>query len=156
MTEEKVQLEKSVQEQREKAEAEKSRYKEAAVMEHKKLTEALEVNLAAMKRAAQAEVEELRATVTGETDRIRAAAQKKEHELTEALTQAIRKAGEIEGQLKLAEGRTKALESEVEKKVNEKDLVLQELESLRADYNWAIQSRDALVTEMDELRNMLK
>jgi chromosome segregation ATPase len=126
------------------------------VQEHKKLTDALAVNLAAMKKTAEAEVEELKASATRESDKLKAAAQKREHELTEALTQAMRKAGEAEGQLKLTEGRTKALESEIERKGTEKDAVLQELASLRNDYDWALQSRDALAAEMDELRSMLK
>ena len=44
----------------------------------------------------------------------------------------------------------------MEKNINEKDLVLQELESVRADFKVAIQSREALVAEVAELRNMLK
>jgi len=156
MTEEKEQLEKSVQEQREKAEADVRRFREAAAMEQKKLTEALEVKLAAMKKAAEAEAEELRALATREIDRFKVAAQKKERELSEALIQARRMAGETVDQLKLTEGRIKALESEIEKNLNEKNLVLQELASVRADFNWAIQSREALVAEVAELRNMLK
>ena len=40
--------------------------------------------------------------------------------------------------------------------LNEKDLVLQELESVRDDLKVAIQSREALVAEVAELRTMLK
>jgi len=83
------------------------------------------------------------------------AAQKKEHELSEALTQARRMAGEVEDQLKVMEGRLKAQESEIEKNTDEKNRILQELESLRADFDVAIQSREALVAEMTELRNRL-
>jgi TolA-binding protein len=125
-------------------------------MEQKKLSEALEVNLGAMTKAAKAEAVELRAPATREIDRLKAEAQKKERELSEALIQARRRAGETEDQLKFTESRIKALESEIEKNINEKDLVLQELKSVRADFDVAIQSREALVAEVAELRNRLK
>jgi hypothetical protein len=83
------------------------------------------------------------------------AAQKKERELSEALIQARRMAGEREDQLKLTEGRMKALESEIEKNIHEKEMVLRELESVRSDFDVAIQSREALVAEVAELRNRL-
>ena len=44
----------------------------------------------------------------------------------------------------------------MEKNIREKDLVLQELESMRADFKVAIQSRQALVEEVTELQNRLK
>ena len=101
-------------------------------------------------------MEELKASATRELDRLKGAAQKKERELSEALVQARRQVAETEDQLKLSEDRIKALESEIEKNLNEKDLVLQELESVRDDFKVAIQSREALVAEVAELRTMLK
>ena len=156
MTEEKEKLEKSVEEQREKAEAEIRRFRESAAMEQKKLTEELEVKLAAMKKAAEAEVQELRVLATRELDQYKAEAKKKERELNEALVQARRMARETEDQLRLTEGRIKTLESDIEKNLKEKDLVLEELASVRSDFDVAIQSREALVAEVAELRNRLK
>jgi hypothetical protein len=54
------------------------------------------------------------------------------------------------------EGRIKALESEIETTLNEKDQALRELESLKGDFAVAIQSREALVQEVSELRALLK
>ena len=156
MTEEKEELEKSVEEQREKAEAEIRRFREAAAREQKKFTEELEAKLAAMKKAAEAEVQELRVLATRELDQYKAEAKKKEHELNEALIQAKRLARETEDQVRLTQGRINTLESEIEKNLKEKDLVLEELASVRADFDVAIQSREALVAEVAELRNRLK
>ena len=73
---------------------------------------------------------------------------KKERKLSEALIQARRMAEETEELLKLKEGLIQNLESEMETYSNEKDL------ALRADFNIAIQSREALLLEVDEiLRN---
>lgn len=156
MGEEKKQLEKSLQEQREKAEADMQRVRESAAKEREKLTRELEVTLTNMKKAAAAEVNELKATATRDLDRLKVAAEKKERELREALTQARRAAGETEGRLKLTEGRIVALESEIEKKANEKELILQELESVKADFTVAIQSREALLAELAEVSNRPK
>ena len=152
----KEQLEKRVKEQREKAEAEVKRIRESAVKEREKLTMELEVTLTEMKKAAAAEAKELKASATRDLDRFKAAAKKKEREMSEAVIQARRMAEETEERLKLREGRIEDLESEIEKKVNEKDLILRELESVRADFTVAIQSREALLAELDELRNSLK
>jgi hypothetical protein len=156
MTEEKEQLEKSVQDQRIKVEEDLHLFRESAAMEKKKLTEALEADLSARKKTAEAEVEELKAFATRELDRLKVTAQKKERELSEALIQTRRLTGEMEDQIKLMDGRIKALESEIETTLQEKDLALRELESLKADFKVAIQSREALVQEVAELRNMLK
>jgi hypothetical protein len=48
------------------------------------------------------------------------------------------------------------LECEIEKGLKEKDLVLQELASVRANFDVAIQSREALMAEVAELQNRLK
>ena len=156
MSEEKKQLEKSIQELREKAEAEVQRIRESAAKEREKLTRELEVTLTEMKKAAAAEVKDLKASATRELDRLKAAADKKERELSEALIQARRMAGETEERLKLTEGRIEALESEIEKKIHEKDLILRELESVRADFTVAIQSREALLVELAEVSNRPK
>ena len=155
MAEEKEQLEKSVQEQREKAEADISLFRESVEEEQKKLTLALEASLAVMKKTAEAEAEELRASATRELDRFRMTAQKKEHALSEALVQARRVAEETGDRLKLTENRIKILEAEIEKHIDEKDQILQALESLRADFKVAIQSREALLMEVVELHNRL-
>jgi len=156
MRAEKEQLEKGVQEQREKAEAEIRRLRDAATLEQKRLTEALDAKLAAMTKEAEAEVAELKASATRELERVKAATQKRELELSEALIQARRMTEEREDQLKLTADRMKALESEVEKRTGEKDLVLQELESVRADYDVVIRSREALKAEVAELRENLR
>ena len=156
MAREREELEKSVQEQRGQAEMEIRRFRESVAMEQKKQTEELEAKLIVMKRTAEAEVQELRTSATKELDKLKSAAQKKEHDLREALIQAKRMIGEAEEQVKLQGGLIKTLESEAEKSTTEKDQVLQELESLKADYKMAIESRATLVSEVDELRAMLK
>jgi hypothetical protein len=127
--------------------------RESAVKEREKLTRELEVTLTEMKKGAAAEAKELKANATREIDRFKAVAEKKERELSESLVQARRTTKETEDRLKLTEGRINALESEMEMKIKEKDLVLRELESVKADFAVAIQSREALLAEMAELRN---
>ena len=156
MIEEKKQLEKSAQEQREKAEADVQRVRESAAKEREKLTRELEVTLTEMKKTAAAEVKELKASATRELDRLKAAVEKKERERSEVMIQNKRMTGETEERLKLAEDRIKALESEIEKKINEKDLILREMESVRADFTVAVQSREALLAELAELSNRPK
>jgi response regulator RpfG family c-di-GMP phosphodiesterase len=156
MAEEKEQLEKRVKEQREKAEAELKHLRESAAKERERLTKEMEVTLTEMKKEAMAEAKELKATATRELDRLKAVTEKKERELTETMIHAKRMAEESQERLKLTEGRIEALESEVEKTVNEKELVLRELESVKADFTVAIQSREALLAELAELRNGMK
>lgn len=156
MMEEKRQLEKSVKEQREKAETEIQRARESAVLERKKLTWELEVTLADMKKAAAEEVKELKANANRDLDRLKMASEKKERELGEAVIQARRMTRETEERLRLTENRIEVLESEIEKKITEKDMMFQELESVKADLVVAVQSREALLGELDELRNKKK
>ena len=156
MAVEKGQFEKRVKEQREKAEAEVQHIRESIAKEREKLTMELEVTLTEMKKAAAAQVKEMKATATRELDRFKAVAEKKERELTDSLIQVRRMAEESEERCKLTEGRIEALESEIEKKINEKDLILGEMESVRADFTVAIQSREALLEELAELRNGMK
>jgi hypothetical protein len=156
MTTEKEQLEKRLKEQREKAETDMQRVRESVAKERELLTKELEVKLTEMKKAAEAEAKELKAGATRELDRLKASAEKKERELSEALIQSRRMAEESEGRLKLTAGRIEALEFEIEKKINENDLILQELESVKGDFTVAIQSREALLLELAELRNGLK
>ncbi|MEI7635967.1 MAG: hypothetical protein WCJ37_01565 [Syntrophus sp. (in: bacteria)] len=156
MAEEKEQLEKRLKEQREKAEADIQQVRESAVKEREKLTMELEVTLTDMKKAAAAEAKELKASATRDLDRLKALSEKKERELSDALIQARRMAEETVERLKLTEGRIEVLETEIEKKTNEKDVILRELESVRDNFTVATQSREALLGELAELRNSLK
>jgi hypothetical protein len=50
----------------------------------------------------------------------------------------------------------KALETEVEQRVQERELATNELEASRADYDVLVRSREALKAEVLELRQQLK
>jgi len=154
--EEKEQLEKMVREQREKAETDIRHFQKSFELEKKNLTEALEAQLETMKKAVEAEAKEIRAGATRELDNVKAEVRKREHEHGEALIQAARASKALEEQLKDAKSRIRDLEAEAVKSEGKMERLFEEIESMKADYNLAIQSREALAAEVDELRDMLR
>ncbi|MEI6666947.1 MAG: hypothetical protein WCP29_02240 [Acidobacteriota bacterium] len=156
MSGEKELLEKALLEQRERAEADIRRINESAEKERTKLTEALEKDLAVMKKAAENDLDQLKATATRELDRYKVQAQKRELELSEALTQASRETDAAREQFQLVERRIKSLEREVEQGATEKERAVQEVETMRADYDVIVRSREALKAELMELRENLR
>ena len=153
MVGEKGRLEKSLAELREKADADIRRVQASAAEERKALTASLEVDLAAMKVAAEDDLKQLRASVTREFDKFKVAAQKKEREAAEALEQAQRGAEESR---QLSEGRVRHLETDIERETAEKERAVQALATARADYEVIVRSREALKTEVIQLRESLK
>ena len=149
----KDELNEKLKQEKKKAAEEIQKTKERMEHERANIIGALEKELEEKRKKAEEENEKIRATITKELDQVKKDAAKKEKESGELITQSIRAIKERDDKIKLAESRVKEVESNFAKLVQEKEAALNEVQSMKSEYNMALQSREALEAEIAELKS---
>lgn len=105
------------------------------------------------KKAAEVEIEKMKSTITRDLDKLKIESQKKEQELTERLTQAVRQSGERNDEIKLIKRRADEYEKELEKLKSSKAELESQIEQVKAENDFVMQSREALEAELASLKS---
>ena len=113
----------------------------------------LEAKLEEQKRLAEIELEKRKKTIVGELEKVKAEAAKKEMELEDLLSRAAEAIRERDAKLDLLESKVKYMESDYEKQKEVAEKALGEKDAMNADYELALRSREALLSEMAQLKN---